>query len=174
MGLVLIERACERFQKQLSTEDKGAIQSSKNVDDVRHAIRRIEQHLAARQNLRNLDRLTPFLDAIDRLSKPIDVLCNGTPFMPYVWAPLKLILLTAQHHTHAIDKLIAAYGSIGLTLPRLSRYDEAFLDDYQFQQLLAYLYTDIIKFHSRAFKLIQKPGMQHARHLLVLFADVLY
>lgn len=84
MGLVLIERACVRFQKQLSPEDKGVIQASKNVDDVRHAIHRIEQHLAARQNLRNLDRLTPFLDALDRLSKPIDVLCNGTPFMPYV------------------------------------------------------------------------------------------
>ncbi|EXK75675.1 hypothetical protein FOQG_19559, partial [Fusarium oxysporum f. sp. raphani 54005] len=85
MGLVLIERACERFQKQLSPEDKDAIQASENVDDVRQAIRLVERHLAARQSLRNLDRLTPFLDAIDRLSKPIDILCNGTPYMPYVW-----------------------------------------------------------------------------------------
>lgn len=85
MSLVLIERACQRLQQQFSTEEREVIQASKNVDDVRHAIRRIEQHMAARQSLRNLDRLTPFIDAIERLSKPIDVLCNGTPFMPYAW-----------------------------------------------------------------------------------------
>lgn len=85
MGLVLIERACKSFQKQLSPEEMGEIQEFKNVDDVRQVIRQIEQQLAARQSLRNLDRLTPFLDAVDRLSKPIDILCNGTPFMPYVW-----------------------------------------------------------------------------------------
>ncbi|KAM0437530.1 hypothetical protein ACHAPT_001894 [Fusarium lateritium] len=158
MGLVLIERACERFQKQLSVEENRKIQGVASVDDVRHAIRGIEEHLAARQSLRNLDRLTPFLDAIDRLSKPIDVLCNGTPFLPYVWAPLKLILQAAQHHTHALDKLLSAYGSIGVALPRLARYGEAFPDNHDFQKLLAYLYGDIIEFHRRAYRLIQKPG----------------
>ncbi|KAJ4327368.1 hypothetical protein N0V84_002139 [Fusarium piperis] len=59
-----------------------------------------------------------------------------------------------------MEKLVAAYGRIGLALPRLSRYGEAFPDDYQFQHLLAYLYTDIIEFHSRAFKWIQKPAQE--------------
>lgn len=85
MGLVLIERACERFRKQLSEEDNREIQQTTKVDDVRHAVRQIEQCLAARQSLRSLERLRPFLDAVDRLSKPIDVLCNGTPFLPWVW-----------------------------------------------------------------------------------------
>lgn len=85
MSQLLIERACERFRKQLSTGQEDEIQRLKNVDDVRHAIQRVEQQMAARQSLRNFDRLTPFLNAIDRLTKPIDVLCNGTPFMPYAW-----------------------------------------------------------------------------------------
>jgi phosphopantetheinyl transferase len=85
MSQTVIERACERFQRQLSDQDNRQIQGAQNVDDVRHAIRQIEQQLAARQSLRNLGRLTPFLNAIDRLSKPIDILCNGTPFLPYIW-----------------------------------------------------------------------------------------
>ncbi|RGP59506.1 nacht domain-containing protein [Fusarium sporotrichioides] len=158
MSLAIIEKACERLRKQLSSDERVTVQNSANIDDVRRAISQIENHLAARQSLRNLDRLTPFLDAIDRLTKPIDILCNGTPFMPFAWAPLKLILLTAQHHVHAFDKLLSAYGSIGLALPRLARYGETFPDNHQFQQLLAYLYGDIIEFHTQAFRLIRKPG----------------
>ncbi|KAJ3530677.1 hypothetical protein NM208_g8843 [Fusarium decemcellulare] len=152
MGLVLIQRACERFQKQLSDEDCRTIQVMSQVDDVRQAICQVEKHLASRQSLRHLDRLTPFVDAMDRLSKPIDVLCNGTPFMPYAW--------TAQHHTHALDKLLTAYGSIGAALPRLARYGEAFPDNHEFQLLLSYMYSDIIEFHSRAYRLIRKPSWQ--------------
>ncbi|KAF4445870.1 NACHT domain-containing protein [Fusarium austroafricanum] len=158
MSQAMIERACERLQKQLSPDERLTIQNSTSIDHVRHAIGRIEQHLAARQSLRNLGRLSPFLDAIDRLTKPIDILCNGTPFMPYAWAPLKLILLAAQHHVRALDKLLSAYERIGLALPRLARYGETFPDNYQFQHLLTFLYSDIIEFHTRALRLIQKPG----------------
>lgn len=73
-----------------------------------------------------------------------------------------------------MDKLVAAYGSIGLALPRLSRYGEAFPDDYQFQQLLTHLYTDITELHSRAFKLIHKPGTWPIRYLDLLFYNVSY
>ncbi|KAG4295211.1 hypothetical protein FPRO06_01795 [Fusarium proliferatum] len=158
MSQTAIERACERFRRQLSGEDNRQILGVETVNDVRHAIRQIEQQLAARQSLRNLDRLTPFLNAIDRLSKPIDVLCNGTPFLPYIWAPLKLILQTVQHHTGALDRLVSAYGRIGQALPRLNRLGETFCESHDFQQLLSYLYSDILDFHSRAYRLIQKPG----------------
>ncbi|KAF5724312.1 NACHT domain-containing protein [Fusarium mundagurra] len=95
---------------------------------------------------------------MDRLSKPIDVLCNGTPFLPYIWAPLKLILQTVQHHMGALDRLVSAYGRIGQALPRLTRLGETFCESDDFQQLLSYLYSDILDFHSRAYRLIQKPG----------------
>lgn len=93
MGQVLIERACERFRRELSEGDDERIQTTAKVDDVRLALRQIEQQLAARQSLRNLGRLAPFLDAADRLTKPIDVLCNGTPFLPYVWVGCSYILI---------------------------------------------------------------------------------
>ncbi|KXH44710.1 hypothetical protein CSIM01_09536 [Colletotrichum simmondsii] len=108
--------------------------------------------------LRNFERLVPFLDAADRLTKPIDVLSNGVPFLPYIWAPLKLIVQISQDHMHALDEILSAYGRIGASLPRLSRYGNAFPDSHDFQQLLGHIYEDIIDFHCHAYRLVQKPG----------------
>ncbi|KAI1399172.1 hypothetical protein F4819DRAFT_429846 [Hypoxylon fuscum] len=157
MAEILIERSCQRFRQEISPEDDGSIRAS-SIDDVRQAIRHIERQLAARQCLRNLDRLNPYLDGIERYSKAIDVLANAVPFLPYVWAPLKLILTVTQDSTHTLDKILSAYAQIGAALPRLSMLGGAFPDNADFQQLFAFLYEDIIEFHSRAYKLIRKPA----------------
>ena len=84
MADVLIERACERYRKEISLEDERLIQNS-SIDDVRVAVQQIERQLAARQSLRNLDRLQPYLDSIERYSKAVEVLSNAVPFLPYAW-----------------------------------------------------------------------------------------
>ncbi|KAK2765701.1 NACHT domain-containing protein [Colletotrichum kahawae] len=160
MADMLLQRAGERFCAHLSDEEKGTIESMQKLDDVRFAIRQVEQHLAARQSLRNLQRLSPFLEATERLAGFIDVLANGTPFLPYVWAPLKLILRAAQDHSKVLEKIITAYASIGMALPRMTRYGDTFPDNYELQQLLGHLLEDIIDFHSRAYRLMRKPGWQ--------------
>lgn len=84
MALRLIELSCKRFSDEISDEDNKLIRTT-SLDDVRIAVRQIETELASRQSLRNLDRLTPYLDAVERYSKAIDPLCNGVPFLPYIW-----------------------------------------------------------------------------------------
>lgn len=98
MADMLLQRAGERFCAHLSDEEKGTIESMQKLDDVRFAIRQVEQHLAARQSLRNLQRLSPFLEATERLTGFIDVLANGTPFLPYVWVsrPPEIIILSVS------------------------------------------------------------------------------
>ncbi|KXH46596.1 NACHT domain-containing protein [Colletotrichum nymphaeae SA-01] len=155
MALLQLQRACERFRSHLSDEETRRVENVKSVQDVREAISQMERYLASRQKLRNFERLVPFLDAADRLTKPIDVLSNGVPFLPYIWAPLKLVL---QDHTHALDEILSAYSQIGASLPRFSRYGDAFPDSHDFQQLLGHIYEDIIDFHCHAYRLVQKPG----------------
>ena len=84
----LIQRACERFRKELLPQDAKLIQSPISLDDVKIAIQQVERELAARQSLRNLQRITPFIDAIDRYSKAIDTAANGTPYLPWLWVRL--------------------------------------------------------------------------------------
>src|SRR4051794_6677648 len=62
------------------------------LQDVRTAAKQIEQELAARQCLRNMRRIEPFLAGLERYSKVVDVLCNGTVYLPWILAPVKLVL----------------------------------------------------------------------------------
>ncbi|KAF7535698.1 hypothetical protein G7054_g5180 [Neopestalotiopsis clavispora] len=127
-------------------------------DEVKLALGQIERHLAARQSLRNFDRIAPFLGAAERFSQVVEVVCNGTPYLPWIWAPVKFIIQSARDHAHVLDKLLMAYGNIGTHMPRLSRYAEAFPDDHAFQQMVAYLFEDVLEFHRKAYSMIKKPG----------------
>ena len=85
MALQMIEKACDRFRGVISTEDAKLIEATSSIDDVKLAIRQVDQQLAARQRLRNMERLTPFVDAVERYSKAIDVVANGTQYLPWIW-----------------------------------------------------------------------------------------
>lgn len=79
-----LELSCERFRKDLNAEDDRSIRAT-SLDDVRAAIAQTERELASRQGLRNFDRLSPYIDAIERYGKVIEVFCNSDPLVPYIW-----------------------------------------------------------------------------------------
>ncbi|KAI5861038.1 hypothetical protein GGS23DRAFT_205824 [Durotheca rogersii] len=157
MAEQIIQRACKRFRDEISIEDAQSIERTVRLDDVKTAIQDVEHELAAKQRLRNLQRLTPFVDAIYRYSQAVEVACNGTPYLPWIWAPVKLIIQGVHEYTHALDKVLMAYGNIGAHMPRFSRYAGAFPEHRDFQQLVAFLFEDIIEFHRRAYSMIRKP-----------------
>jgi uncharacterized FlgJ-related protein len=70
-------------QKYSRTDDREF--SDTTLRDVRDAAKQIERQLAARQCLRNMKRLEPFLNGLEAYSKVIEVLCNGTPFLSWIW-----------------------------------------------------------------------------------------
>src|SRR5438552_13364113 len=65
---------------------------SMTIQDVHTATKQIEQELGARQCLRNMRRIEHFFAGLEKYSKAVDVLCNGTPYLPWIWAPVKLVL----------------------------------------------------------------------------------
>jgi hypothetical protein len=71
----------------------------KDVWDAANEIQRIQRQ---RRSLRNMGRLKPFLQGLEKYSKCIDTLCNGTPFLPWVWAPVKLILQVKSLMPHLL------------------------------------------------------------------------
>ena len=81
---VLFEEAFIRFEQTVSFDDKREFQST-SLKDVREAARHIEQELGDRGCLRNMKRLQPLLEGLERYSKVVEVLCNGTPYLSYVW-----------------------------------------------------------------------------------------
>jgi len=97
--VTLTPQARRTFQDSFAKFEKTVIKRSKDdqrefadttLRDVWEAVREIEQQLAARQHLRNLKRLEPFLNGLDAYSKVVEVLCNGTPYMPWIWVSMCL------------------------------------------------------------------------------------
>lgn len=87
----IIREAFEDLERAVSTSDRVSLKDT-TLDDVREAANLVENELAARQSLRNMRRLEPLFTGLGHFSKIIEVLCNGTPYMPWIWAPIKLIL----------------------------------------------------------------------------------
>lgn len=80
----LIESAFSRFQASVSTEDARNFHTT-TLEDVRNAALEIEREQRQRGALRNMRRIEPLLKGLEIYAKPLDVLCNGTPFLPWVW-----------------------------------------------------------------------------------------
>jgi hypothetical protein len=79
-----IRQAFERLENTVTLEDRRKFQDTR-LEDVRDAALQVEKDLAARRSIKNMRRLYPFLQGLDHYSKSIEVLCNGTPYLPWIW-----------------------------------------------------------------------------------------
>ena len=89
----------DAFEKAVSTFEAGEAADffTTSISDVYKESLRIEERLAAKRCMRNMRRLKPFFEGIERYSKSIEVLCNGTPFLPWIWARLYTCLSKALY-----------------------------------------------------------------------------
>ncbi|KKY13857.1 putative nacht domain protein [Diplodia seriata] len=104
-------------------------------------------------------RVESLLNGIEHYSKVLEVLCNGTPYLPWIWAPIKLMLQLSSEYLSSYEKLIDAYAQIAETIPRFDRLSVAFQNEAAFQELLAMFYADILDFHRRAYKFFRARGI---------------
>lgn len=89
-----LQDAFERFASTVTPDDQRLFQNTE-IKDVRDEAMRIERHLRARRMQKNMARLEPFLKGLQHYSKVVEVLCNGTPYLPWIWAPVKLMLMVS-------------------------------------------------------------------------------
>ncbi|KAF5536492.1 NACHT domain-containing protein [Fusarium napiforme] len=150
-----IEKAFKDLERTVSASDRISLQDT-TLNDVRKAAHLVEDDLAARQSLRNMKRLEPLFTGLEYYSKTIEVLCNGTPYMPWIWAPIKLILKISSDYVEAFEKIIKVYGQIAEPLKRLQKLSRAFYSDKDVQQTLATFYSDILKFHTEAYQFVRR------------------
>ena len=80
--------AFERLKDLMSKDDARAMAST-TMEDVWIAAKDIERQLELRRSLRGFRRIQPFLAGVDQYSKVVEVVCNGTPYLPYIWASLR-------------------------------------------------------------------------------------
>lgn len=153
-----IKIAYDELDRTINPDDKRNF-ANISLQDVRDAALKIENQLAARQSLRNMRRLMPLFRGLEHYSKVVDVLCNGTPFLPWIWAPITLILRISSEFVEAFEEIIKGYASIAESLKRFEILSDALITEPDFQQTVAVFYADILKFHKYAYKFVRRSGM---------------
>lgn len=152
-----IKIAYNELDRTISLVDKRELQNT-TLQHVQKVALEIENQLAARQSLRNMRRLMPLFQGLEHYSKVVDILCNGTPYLPWIWAPITLILRVASEHVEAFDRIIKGYSSIAESLKRFEILSNAFIRQPEFQQTVAVFYADILQFHKHAYKFVRRSG----------------
>lgn len=158
--LATIRHAFEKLEDTLYPSDARLFRST-TLENVRSAAKIIERDQEQRRCLRNLRRIEPLFQTLAKFGAAIDVLCQGTPYLCFVWAPIKLLLQIADEYTEGFNKLIDAYAQIAKHLPRFDRLGSVFGDQVDFQSVLADVYDDILEFHRHAYKFLRRPGWKH-------------
>ncbi|KAJ3578997.1 hypothetical protein NPX13_g1567 [Xylaria arbuscula] len=155
---LIITEAVNRFRNSVSSDDRGQIEGT-GVKDVVNALVRIQQDLQERRENRNLRKLYPFVQGLERYSGAIDTLSNGlSPYLPWIWAPIKLMLRITSDYLSAFDKLIEAYSRVAETMPRLKNLGDTFKDNPTLLTKLALYYAEVLEFHRRAYKFVRRKS----------------
>ena len=82
---VAFKTAFERLREVVNKDDARSFNST-TMEDVWTTTREIESYLESRRSLRGFRRIQPFLAGLEQYSKVVEVVCNGTPYLPYIWA----------------------------------------------------------------------------------------
>ncbi|RFU25006.1 hypothetical protein B7463_g11335, partial [Scytalidium lignicola] len=152
-----IKAAFEELNQTITPADSRDFRVT-TLQDVQNAALEIERQLAARGSLRNMRRLMPLFRGLGHYSKVVDVLCNGTPYLSWIWAPITLILQLASEYVEAFEQIIKGYSRIAASLGRFDILRDTFIGDFDFQQTLAIFYADILQFHKHAYKFVRRSG----------------
>ncbi|KAL7948124.1 chromatin remodelling complex Rsc7/Swp82 subunit domain-containing protein [Trichoderma barbatum] len=152
-----IRTAFDDLDRTITPADSRDFRVS-TLQQVRDAALEIERQLAARGSLRNMRRLMPLFKGMEHYSKVMDVLCNGTPYLSWIWAPVALILRIASEYVDAFEQIIKGYSQLASSLGRFEILGNTFAGDPDFQQTLAVFYADILQFHKHAYKFVRRSG----------------
>lgn len=153
-----VKAAFEQLEKAILPEDACDF-TTKKLDDVRKAALALENQLAARKALRNMSRLLPLLTGLEHYAKVMDILCNGTPFLSWIWAPITLITRIASEYIEAFEKIIKGYARIADCLGRFKTLHTALGAERDFQETLAVFYVNILQYHEQAYTFVRRKGM---------------
>jgi hypothetical protein len=152
-----VHGAFEELRRTITPQDSRDFNKT-TLQDVRQAALNIEVQLSARQCLRNMRRLMPLFKGLEHYEKAMSILCNGTPYLPWVWAPITLILRIASEYVEAFEQIMKGYSRIASALKRFEILGEAFSRDADFQKTMAVFYADILEFHKYAYKFVRRNG----------------
>ena len=79
-----IEAAFKRLEETVSHDDARDFHATE-LKDIHQAAIDIEKWQRERKSLRNMRRIEPLLTGIRQYAGVLETLCQGTPYLPWIW-----------------------------------------------------------------------------------------
>ncbi|KAK3363959.1 hypothetical protein B0T25DRAFT_470206 [Lasiosphaeria hispida] len=157
------QNALARFQANLTEEQRRQFRVC-SIEDVKEAIKGIEDRLASRRCQRNMLRIAGFIEAMKQLALVIEVFLNVDPAVAFVWAPIKFVLVSASTWVETLDCILDTYAEIAEVLPGLTRYTSLLCKHPHIKVHLENYYCDVLGFHQKAVEVFSRPGWRTLFH----------
>lgn len=87
----VMNSALKDLRKTVTTSGSRNVPET-SLQEVQKSCLQIENSLAARGLLRNTRRLARLFGGLEHYRRSIDVLCNGTQYLCWIWSPISVIL----------------------------------------------------------------------------------
>ncbi|KAI1451390.1 putative zinc finger protein [Annulohypoxylon moriforme] len=144
-GQCPFERTLEEFRKDLEGRDVKNFEKT-TLEVLESSIITLQTRQHEQRQLRNFNRLQPFLEAIKQYGEVVKEFCSNNDIITFFWGPLKLLLETTSISTDAFSGLLGAYENIGESLPLLVQYQDTFRIKPHLIRILSDIYADIFEF----------------------------
>ncbi|KAL8303462.1 hypothetical protein RB597_005051 [Gaeumannomyces tritici] len=150
-------RVSDAFKADLTPQELDYFQSSR-LEDVQHALSRVQSEQEAKGSLRFLRRIEPFVNTMLEYSKVVEVFINVEETMALIWGPLRFMLMMTKNVAEAFSSLLDTYQQIGEQIPLLLSFQALFENPthVHMRQLLVLIYQDILNFHLLALRFFRK------------------
>ncbi|KAH8652695.1 hypothetical protein BGZ60DRAFT_533558 [Tricladium varicosporioides] len=153
---IVFESILKRFKDPLKKKDRDNFQMT-TLEQLREAIGDIQKKQQTSRQMQNMTRLGKFIEAMEEYGKVVEIFCNSSQFVPFVWGPMKFLLQVTSTYHKAFSELLDVYQRIGENFPLLLQYQTLFPNDATMGKNLAYIYEDILEFHRKALQYFQQP-----------------
>ena len=85
----IFEQTLERFKKRLTAKELESFQTA-DLHDIQDALATIQLEQKMEERMQNLNRIRPFLDAMQQYGKVIEVFLNASKLLAFIWVRIIL------------------------------------------------------------------------------------
>ncbi|KAI8630498.1 putative zinc finger protein [Xylariaceae sp. FL1651] len=156
---LLFDKALGEFKEGLRRREIEDFKTT-TLKELNTTIRQLQAKQHAQRRLQDLNRLQPFLKAIEQYGELVDRFYSNNEIVAFVWGPVKFLLQTTSIVDDAFCELLSAYERMGESLPLLMRYQDFFYVNPHMVKVLPLMYEDILKFQSIILRYFQQPQWQ--------------
>ncbi|KAK8037815.1 Nacht domain protein [Apiospora marii] len=152
------EQARHKFLIELKDDKIRRDIQTTTVDQVYTAIADIQKEQGSKGHLRDLQKISPYLDCIKEYAAAIEVFAQVKPdIIALIWGPIKLLLQWTSVMLRSFDAITKTLREIGELLPEFKRVTKLFSEHAIVKEVLVLFFQDILDFYLVCMKFFQMP-----------------